>query len=165
MHASLLGSNFWTQSIFDFEEVPTVATLELVASVASVAFCDSILAGRSQDDYFHWLLRGLSQKTDERLSFYGRRANVASTWNLALIRVQSAFQNSVIAGSYQCWIKQLDHRLWLELPDGSYASLMRSLDKLQILTEPFAKAKLEHRDIEYNAVSYTHLTLPTILLV
>lgn len=152
MHASLLGSNFWTQSIFNFEEVPTVATLELVASVASVAFCDSILAGRSQDDYFHWLLRGLSQKTDERLSFYGRRANVASTWNLALTRVQSAFQNSVIAGSYQCWIKQLDHRLWLELPDGSYASLMRSLDKLQILTEPFAKAKLEHRDIEYNVL-------------
>ncbi|WP_277254139.1 hypothetical protein, partial [Neptunomonas phycophila] len=121
--------------------------LELVASVASVALCDSVLAGRSQDDYFHWLLRGLSQKTDERLSFYGRRANVASTWNLALIRVQSAFQNSVIAGSYQCWIKQIDHRMWLELPDGSYASLVRGLDKLQILAKPFAKAKLEHRDI------------------
>jgi len=147
MHTSLLGSNFWTQSIFDFKDVPTVATLELVASVASVALCDSVLAGRSQDDYFHWLLRGLSQKTDERLSFYGRRANVASTWNLALIRVQSAFQNSVIAGSYQCWIKQLDHRMWLELPDGSYASLVRGLDELQILVKPFAKAKLEHRDI------------------
>ena len=116
VHPSLLRQKFWLLTIFDFADIPSLATLELVGAVASIGLCDHVLAGRSYDSYFKWLIRGLSQKNDDRMSFYGRRANVTSSYDLALLRVQSAIQNSFIAGSHKPWVDDVTRRAWQKYP-------------------------------------------------
>ena len=146
IHPSSLKQKFWQLGIFEFSEVPTLATLELVGAVASLGAGDLIVAGRSVYDYFFWLLRGLSLKNDERLSLYGRRAHVVSFRNLALLRVQSAFRNSLIAGSHKPWISDPDSRIWLELHDETYSEFHSEVRKLHLVAAPFSLLKLDFRD-------------------
>ena len=138
IHPSLLRQKFWQLSVFDFAEVPTLATLELVSAVSSLGLSEHVVAGRSYDEYFLWLLRGLSQKTDERFSFYGRRANASTTSDVALDRVLSAIQNSFVAASHRAWIDKED-RSWLESPDDDHVSFMRDVENLRLVSKPFAK--------------------------
>jgi hypothetical protein len=146
IHPSSLKQKFWQLGIFDFSEAPTLATLELVGAVASVGMGDVIVAGRAVIDYFNWLLLGLSLKNDERLSLYGRRAHVVSSRNLALLRVQSAFRNSLIAGSHKPWISDPDSRIWLELHDEAYSEFHSEVQKLHLVAAPFSLLKLDFRD-------------------
>ena len=146
VHPSLLRQKFWLLTIFDFADIPSLATLELVGAVASIGLCDHVLAGRSYDSYFKWLIRGLSQKNDDRMSFYGRRANVTSSYDLALLRVQSAIQNSFIAGSHKPWVDDVTRRAWLEVPDEEHLEFLRGVEDLHLVAKPFATLKLEFRD-------------------
>ena len=145
IHPSLMRQKFWLLSIFDFAEVPTLAALELVSAVASVGLCEHVLAGRGYEDYFKWLLRGLLQRNDDRFSFYGRRANVTASSDVALLRVQSAVQNSFIAGSHRCWVDD-GRRMWLELPDEDHVEFLRHVESLHLVAKPFTKLGLKPRD-------------------
>ena len=143
--ASSLGKPFWTLNVFDFADVPTSAALELVGTVASLGMCDQILSGRTYEQYFDWVLRGLSYKHDDKISFYGRRANIISSSDLALSRVQSAFQNSLMAGSHQCWIEATQDRIWLEILDEPCEQFLYHTSRLRMLTEPYTCYKVVHR--------------------
>ena len=46
-----------------------------------------------------------------------------------------------------------------------YAEDVGDSDKIQLLNSELEKAKAKNNDLSVKTVSYTHLTLPTILLV
>lgn len=160
VHPSSLKQKFWQLGIFDFTETPTLATLELVGAVASIGMCEFVIAGRSFRDYFNWLLLGLSLKNDERLSLYGRRAHVVSSRNLALLRVQSAVRNSLIAGSHKCWISDSESRTWLELYDDQCIEFLGDIQNLRLVAAPFSLLKLDF----HNATSASLTYIPTTVI-